>query len=88
MHVCLPSGRPSILTSSSAICIDDADIAQQGFFQSLFTAGFSESRIKPGGHRLEPDVIDIVLEDPNITRAGAHAFSLYHRLPPLTMVVY
>ncbi|THG99420.1 hypothetical protein EW026_g2927 [Hermanssonia centrifuga] len=45
-------------------------LIQAGFFQSLFTAGFSESRIKPGGHRLEPDVIDIVLEDPNITRAA------------------
>lgn len=45
-------------------------LIQAGFFQSLFTSGFAESTVKFTSHRLGPDVVDIVLEDPNITRAA------------------
>ncbi|KIP01237.1 hypothetical protein PHLGIDRAFT_113180 [Phlebiopsis gigantea 11061_1 CR5-6] len=45
-------------------------LIQAGFFQSLFTSGFAESKVKLTSHRLGPDVVDIVLEDPNITRAA------------------
>ncbi|KAI0719102.1 hypothetical protein C8T65DRAFT_61104 [Cerioporus squamosus] len=45
-------------------------LIQAGFFQSLFTSGFSESTSKFSSHRGGPDYIDIVLDDPNITRAG------------------
>ena len=48
--------------------------ALQGFFQSLFTSGFSES--KSSKYRLEPDCIDIVFDDPNITRAGKYKICL------------
>lgn len=45
----------------------------QGFFQSLFTAGFAESKTKLSTvRRSEPDTIDIVFDDPNITRAGEY----------------
>ncbi|KAH9920275.1 uncharacterized protein B0H18DRAFT_607131 [Fomitopsis serialis] len=37
---------------------------------SLFTAGFAESKSKLWGRHFELDVIDIVFDDPNITRAG------------------
>ncbi|TBU48693.1 hypothetical protein BD309DRAFT_247440 [Dichomitus squalens] len=43
-------------------------LIQAGFFQSLFTSGFSES--KSSSYRMRPDYIDIVFDDPNITRAG------------------
>ena len=42
----------------------------QGFFQSLFTSGFSESRARYNHRPVSPDYIDIVFDDPNITRAG------------------
>ena len=48
--------------------------ALQGFFQSLFTSGFSES--KSSKYRLDPDCIDIVFDDPNITRAGKYKICL------------
>ncbi|EED82908.1 predicted protein [Postia placenta Mad-698-R] len=46
-------------------------LIQAGFFQSLFTSGFVESKAKlASSRRAEPDVIDmIVFDDPNITRA-------------------
>ncbi|KAI9059595.1 hypothetical protein FKP32DRAFT_1614086 [Trametes sanguinea] len=45
-------------------------LIQAGFFQSLFTSGFSESKGKHSGHRGDPEFIDIVFDDYNITRAG------------------
>ncbi|KAI1786288.1 hypothetical protein LXA43DRAFT_72308 [Ganoderma leucocontextum] len=45
-------------------------LIQAGFFQSLFTSGFSES--KSSRYRMDPDCIDIVFDDPNITRAGEY----------------
>ncbi|KAJ6626959.1 hypothetical protein B0H10DRAFT_1997416 [Mycena sp. CBHHK59/15] len=50
-----------------------------GFFNSLFTAGFAES--SP-----QPDEIDIIFDDANITRAGALRFCIAHLYgggPPL-----
>ncbi|KAF9817534.1 hypothetical protein IEO21_03385 [Rhodonia placenta] len=46
-------------------------LIQAGFFQSLFTSGFVESKAKlASSRRPEPDVIDIIVfDDPNITRA-------------------
>ncbi|OSD05794.1 hypothetical protein PYCCODRAFT_1361643 [Trametes coccinea BRFM310] len=44
-------------------------LIQAGFFQSLFTSGFSESKGKHSGHRGDPEFIDIVFDDLNITRA-------------------
>jgi hypothetical protein len=43
---------------------------RQGFFQSLFTAGFEESA---SIEQYEPRELDIVFEDRNITRAGTYA---------------
>jgi len=58
-------------------------LIQAGFFQSLFTAGFSESKAKVSVRRSEPDVIDIVFDDPNITRAGECFSSQFtHSTPP------
>ncbi|EKM60700.1 uncharacterized protein PHACADRAFT_246766 [Phanerochaete carnosa HHB-10118-sp] len=45
-------------------------LIQAGFFRSLFTSGFAESKIKLTSHRLGPDIVDVVLEDSNITRAA------------------
>ncbi|KAI8983339.1 hypothetical protein BD414DRAFT_418639 [Trametes punicea] len=45
-------------------------LIQAGFFQSLFTAGFSESKAKHSSHRTDPDYVDVVFDDLNITRAG------------------
>lgn len=42
----------------------------QGFFRSLFTSGFSESAPKAGHRYLGPDIIEVVFDDRNITRAG------------------
>jgi len=42
----------------------------QGFFRSLFTAGFSESLPRLHTHHSGPDQIDLVFDDRNITRAG------------------
>ncbi|KZT67680.1 hypothetical protein DAEQUDRAFT_672979 [Daedalea quercina L-15889] len=59
-------------------------LIQAGYFQSLFTAGFSESKSKLWGRHTELDVIDIVLDDPNITRAGEACIArLYGGGPPL-----
>jgi hypothetical protein len=47
----------------------------QGFFRSLFTAGFSESLPRLHTHQSGPDEIDLVFDDRNITRAGQfHSF--------------
>ncbi|OBZ79877.1 hypothetical protein A0H81_00294 [Grifola frondosa] len=45
-------------------------LIQAGFFQALFTSGFLESSSRLTSHRLGPEYIDIVFDDPNITRAG------------------
>ncbi|TCD66782.1 hypothetical protein EIP91_000973 [Steccherinum ochraceum] len=45
-------------------------LIQAGFFKSLFTAGFVESMTKAGSSHQESEVIDIVFDDPNITRAA------------------
>jgi hypothetical protein len=45
-------------------------LCYQGFFSSLFTAGFHESIIHGG--LAGPDEINIVFDDRNITRAGAY----------------
>ncbi|KAK2461731.1 hypothetical protein APHAL10511_006194 [Amanita phalloides] len=45
-------------------------LIQAGFFCSLFTAGFSESAPRFHTHRSGPDQIDLVFDDPNITRAA------------------
>ncbi|RPD81559.1 hypothetical protein L226DRAFT_450178 [Lentinus tigrinus ALCF2SS1-7] len=59
-------------------------LIQAGFFQSLFTSGFSESTSKFSSHRVGPDYIDVVLDDPNITRAGEICIArLYGGGPPL-----
>jgi hypothetical protein len=44
-------------------------LIQAGFFNSLFTAGFAESSPKP-------DVIDIIFDDTNITRAGVYGTNM------------
>lgn len=44
-------------------------IITQGFFRSLFTAGFSESSTRRGNPNDEPE-ITIVFDDYNITRPG------------------
>ena len=49
----------------------------QEYFQSLFTLGFSESKSKLWGRHTEVDVIDIGLDDPNITRAGESPVSVW-----------
>ncbi|KAH8101367.1 hypothetical protein BXZ70DRAFT_932727 [Cristinia sonorae] len=45
-------------------------LIQAGFFKSLFTAGFVESTTKYRSSQHEAEVIDIVFDDPNITRAA------------------
>ncbi|THH30187.1 hypothetical protein EUX98_g4025 [Antrodiella citrinella] len=45
-------------------------LIQAGFFKSLFTAGFVESIAKFASSQHESPVIDIVFDDPNITRAA------------------
>jgi hypothetical protein len=50
----------------------------QGFFRSLFTAGFAESSPRPTGHLRGTDEIDILFDDRNITRAGKR-HNLFHR---------
>ncbi|KAI0327323.1 hypothetical protein GY45DRAFT_1347855 [Cubamyces sp. BRFM 1775] len=57
-------------------------LIQAGFFQSLFTSGFSESKAKHSGHRADAEYIDIVFDDLNITRAVCIA-RLYGGGPPL-----
>lgn len=42
----------------------------QGFFRSLFTAGFSESAKRHIDLRNGKDEISLVFDDHNITRAG------------------
>ena len=67
------SSRPYVLLPYSEHTVDalpELNALVQGFFQSLFTSGFSESTSKYSSHRIGPDYIDIVLDDPNITRAG------------------
>ncbi|KAI0666226.1 hypothetical protein C8Q78DRAFT_984566 [Trametes maxima] len=56
-------------------------LIQAGYFQSLFTSGFSESK---AGHqrRVDSEYIDIVFDDLNITRAVCVA-RLYGGGPPL-----
>ena len=69
----LSSSRPYVLLPYSEHTVDalpELNALVQGFFQSLFTSGFSESTSKFSSHRIGPDYIDIVLDDPNITRAG------------------
>ncbi|KAH9945582.1 hypothetical protein B0H21DRAFT_744355 [Amylocystis lapponica] len=60
-------------------------LIQAGFFQSLFTSGFIESNAKLSSHHRGPDVIDIVFDDPNITRAAFEVCiaRLYGGGPPL-----
>ncbi|KAI0735694.1 hypothetical protein C8Q76DRAFT_288408 [Earliella scabrosa] len=60
-------------------------LIQAGFFQSLFTSGFSESKPHLSSHRAGPDYIDIVFDDPNITRAAFELCiaRLYGGGPPL-----
>ncbi|TFK88520.1 hypothetical protein K466DRAFT_488780 [Polyporus arcularius HHB13444] len=59
-------------------------LIQAGFFQSLFTSGFSESASQYSSHRVGPNHIEIVLDDPNITRAGEICIArLYGGGPPL-----
>ncbi|KAH9850649.1 hypothetical protein C2E23DRAFT_734831 [Lenzites betulinus] len=59
-------------------------LIQAGYFQSLFTSGFSESRAKHSSHRADPEYIDIVFDDLNITRAGEVCIArLYGGGPPL-----
>ncbi|KAI0825247.1 hypothetical protein BC628DRAFT_1320366 [Trametes gibbosa] len=57
-------------------------LIQAGYFQSLFTSGFSESKAKHSGQRADPEYIDIVFDDLNITRAVCIA-RLYGGGPPL-----
>jgi hypothetical protein len=59
-------------------------LIQAGFFNSLFTAGFAES--SP-----QPEEIDIIFDDPNITRAGMlHLVTspYTHDLPAFEYVVH
>lgn len=49
--------------------IPSSQEALQGFFRSLFTAGFIESSPRLGVQK-GPDEIAIHFDDPNITRAG------------------
>ncbi|OCH92670.1 hypothetical protein OBBRIDRAFT_790967 [Obba rivulosa] len=60
-------------------------LIQAGFFQSLFTGGFSESKGKLVHCHSGPDVIDIVFDDPNITRPAFEICiaRLYGGGPPL-----
>ncbi|KAI0638951.1 hypothetical protein C8Q77DRAFT_1045670 [Trametes polyzona] len=59
-------------------------LIQAGYFQSLFTSGFSESRAKRSSHRADSEYIDIVFDDLNITRAGKVCIArLYGGGPPL-----
>ncbi|KAJ8473721.1 hypothetical protein ONZ51_g7701 [Trametes cubensis] len=60
-------------------------LIQAGFFQSLFTSGFSESKAKHSGHRADAEYIDIVFDDVNITRAAFEVCiaRLYGGGPPL-----
>lgn len=60
-----PIRKPSVLTS----CPSRPSTPVQGFFRSLFTAGFSESLLNVHS----PDQIDLVFDDRNITRAGQSA---------------
>ncbi|KDQ54916.1 hypothetical protein JAAARDRAFT_38030 [Jaapia argillacea MUCL 33604] len=59
-------------------------LIQAGFFQSLFTAGFVESAHKYRG-TLQPDEVEVVFDDPNITRAAFEICiaRLYGGGPPL-----
>ncbi|EIN13191.1 hypothetical protein PUNSTDRAFT_123350 [Punctularia strigosozonata HHB-11173 SS5] len=45
-------------------------LIQSGFFRSMFTSGFSESKHRFASHIAGPDQVDIVFDDPNITRAA------------------
>ncbi|KAI0358924.1 hypothetical protein OH77DRAFT_1420423 [Trametes cingulata] len=60
-------------------------LIQAGYFQSLFTSGFSESKSRHPGHREDADYIDIVFDDLNITRAAFEVCiaRLYGGGPPL-----
>ncbi|EED81494.1 predicted protein [Postia placenta Mad-698-R] len=60
-------------------------LIQAGFFQSLFTSGFVESKAKlASSRRAEPDVIDIIVfDDPNITRAVGASSALAPKIVPL-----
>ncbi|KAH9836612.1 uncharacterized protein C8Q71DRAFT_50224 [Rhodofomes roseus] len=63
-------------------------LIQAGYFQSLFTAGFAESKSKLWGRHSELDVIEIVLDDPNITRAGeSHVMILVSSAGLLRVIV-
>ncbi|EPQ61110.1 hypothetical protein GLOTRDRAFT_53870 [Gloeophyllum trabeum ATCC 11539] len=48
-------------------------LIQSGFFQSLFTGAFVESvhKFRASGHNSRADEVEIVFDDPNITRPGA-----------------
>lgn len=63
-----PVGRHTTVSIAASIDLF------QGFFRSLFTAGFVEASPK---HFAVPDEVDIAFDDHNITRAGA-----YNCIPP------
>ncbi|KAI0793287.1 hypothetical protein C8Q75DRAFT_713058 [Abortiporus biennis] len=60
-------------------------LIQAGFFKSLFTSGFVESRTRYVPHRDGPDEVEIIFDDPNITRAAFEICisRLYGGGPPL-----
>ncbi|KAI0367497.1 hypothetical protein BV20DRAFT_970461 [Pilatotrama ljubarskyi] len=60
-------------------------LIQAGYFQSLFTSGFSESKSRQPSHREDADYIDIAFDDLNITRAAFEVCiaRLYGGGPPL-----
>ena len=60
--------------------VSDSAFTVQGFFRSLFTAGFSESFLN--SHHSAPDQIDLVFDDRNITRAGESALQ-----PPVIIML-
>lgn len=60
----------------SICCVVVTSRILKGYFQSLFASGFSEGKSKFWGRHTELDVIDIGLDDPNITRAGESHVSL------------
>ncbi|TFK57675.1 hypothetical protein OE88DRAFT_1804172 [Heliocybe sulcata] len=62
-------------------------LIQSGFFQTLFTGSFHESqhKFRASGHKLLPDEVELVFDDPNITRPAFEICiaRLYGGGPPL-----
>ncbi|KZT22116.1 hypothetical protein NEOLEDRAFT_1138458 [Neolentinus lepideus HHB14362 ss-1] len=62
-------------------------LIQSGFFQTLFTGSFVESvhKFHATGHRIRPDQVEIIFDDPNITRPAFEICiaRLYGGGPPL-----